>query len=88
MPHTPGPWKMDRDRAILGQGHGTRGLHGAIADVYSWVGTEEADANARLIAAAPELLEALKALSDGTTANWTAKLNAARAAIAKAQGRS
>ncbi len=43
--------------------------------------------NARLIAAAPEMLEALKALADGTTANWTAKLTAARAAIAKAEGR-
>jgi hypothetical protein len=28
-----------------------------------------------------------EALSDGTTANWTAKLAAARAAIAKAEGR-
>jgi hypothetical protein len=44
------------------------------------------EAKARLIDAAPELLEALKALSDGTTGNWTNKLAAARLAIAKAEG--
>lgn len=50
------------------------------------------EANARLIAAAPDLLEALQALTvlfsplakDSTTANWIDK---ARAAIAKATGK-
>lgn len=46
---------------------------------------EEADANARLIAAAPDMLEALKGV-DGFGAN--AAFDAVRAAIAKAEGRS
>lgn len=43
------------------------------------------NANARLIAAAPELLEALKAMLDNG-ADYTATRDAARAAIAKATG--
>ena len=50
----------------------------------------EASANARLIAAAPELLEALKAICDEQDANegyaTPATYDAARAAIAKAIG--
>lgn len=48
-------------------------------------GREEAEANARLIAAAPEMLEALEgilAITDRDHAAW----NKARAAIAKAKG--
>lgn len=57
------------------------------------VGAEERRANARLIAAAPELLEALKNLRDAewmVTHEWggdrKAALDAADAAIAKATG--
>ena len=57
--HTHGPWTIDRDRAIAcWTASGIR--QGAVAEVLSWMGTEEADANARLIASAPALLAALK----------------------------
>jgi hypothetical protein len=63
MSHTPGPWTLDRRSEKL------VGANGANVVVYasglSFAGlppTEEFKANARLIAAAPELLEALKAL--------------------------
>lgn len=54
---------------------------------------EERDANARLIAAAPELLEALKALLSGSerhifSTECKTERDAARTAIAKAEGRS
>ncbi len=56
MPHTPGPWKVAplRNRDESFEVGGVRGC----ARVY---GTDaEAQANASLIAAAPELLDALK----------------------------
>ncbi|GEM_PF-976347 len=63
--HTPGPWKVERAQGKRGQlyiwmdgeywgGH-------AIATVHDRV-PESASANARLIAAAPELLEALETI--------------------------
>jgi hypothetical protein len=47
---------------------------------------EESAANARLIAAAPELLEAVVGLVRGREHVWSPELEAARAAIAKATG--
>lgn len=90
--HTPGPWFIT--------GNMTRYIEasiggGLIQEVAS-CGPTEADngygeqqmANARLIAAAPELLEALEHAVK--TAEWDtygrASLNKARAAIAKARG--
>lgn len=52
MSHTPGPWKVDRPYI--------RGAGRAIASLESWRNEVEDAANARLIAAAPELLECLK----------------------------
>jgi hypothetical protein len=54
MKHTSGPWIIDKDRSVMTEDFKV------IAEVYSWMGPQEADANAALIAAAPELLEALK----------------------------
>jgi hypothetical protein len=94
--HTPGPWKELTDRQ--GYTRSITGVHGPeTVNVINWNGisrpaTENGKANARLIAAAPELLEALGALM----AKLSAKLPAlqyhdckeayeqARAAIAKA----
>ena len=89
--HTPGPWV-------------TKGPHIMEAGPsFNWVASvqvsnmPEWEANARLIAAAPELLEALQDLAeeaarsvypqpDKPDSAW-AKLVRARAAIAKATGR-
>ena len=61
MTHTPGPWAIDplteRSAAPEIVGNGRR-----IARVLYWMGSEdnEVKPNARLIAAAPEMLAALK----------------------------
>lgn len=94
--HTPGPWSVDPiddlDAHILGKPNGF--CADIIADVKSF-DLDEGQANARLIAAAPDLLEALKGAVDAADAfeagvplstsfeDWLAS---ARAAIAKATG--
>ena len=104
--HTPGPWSIDR----TGEHHGQRpygisaGKRGPTPkNIVKWRGiaspaSAESEANARLIASAPELLEALtvlyadyKALADsGDAGNWrledTDSGKQALAAIAKATG--
>lgn len=90
--HTPGPWGISGGRLdIRANYHGAR----FIAAVYQPSTHElapmdsESLANANLISAAPELLEALEALIEieakhGYT-SWP-EIIAARAAIAKAKG--
>lgn len=89
--HTPGPWRMSHDHDdawFLEYSDGT------IGEVLLWDG-DTARANAHLIAAAPELLEALLCfISDtrfqvgvGGNPNVVKAMVAhARAAIAKATG--
>lgn len=93
--HTPGPWvtaeriktaRIDDARMVRPADH-CNYKHGATAIV----GTSEADAN--LIAAAPELLVALQLMVDrfidteGSYGVWENEaIEAARAAIAKATG--
>lgn len=79
---TPGPWRADR-RAIL-----TNDLR-CIAVVYSgaYDSLEEANATEALIAAAPDLLEALKTIIEDRPRDVVAAIQAAEAAIAKAEGR-
>ena len=58
--HTPGPWMLS---ARLDEGyrvHGVEGMIDAIADLDEWAEPGETEANARLIAAAPELLAACR----------------------------
>lgn len=86
--HTPGPWKVS--------GHMVRTECETSWPVASCCyGTAaQSDANARLIAAAPELLAAcdamLNAIADNTDIGFDVDLNeamrAARAAIVKAKG--
>lgn len=91
--HTPGPWgyTMDKER---GWDFKVTADHGKTAIVSGcgccdspWVSCE---ADARLIAAAPELLEAfekLVSLVDAGEGTWTLEeQQKARAAIAKAKG--
>ena len=100
--HTQGPWIADNNEGyspwsiwsrMTPSGHGTPGPK--LADVYG--DSAESDANARLIAATPELLEAVNAvytnavkvpdLSDEFSIN-RATLNKIKAALAKATGAS
>ncbi len=106
MPHTPGPWKAN-------EGSVNAAVNGAWGDVEEvsdagfsvatvWADVDEledcAGANAHLIAAAPDLLNALRAFLDRYTAlvncgdcgNWDPETEdfviQARAALAKAEG--
>jgi hypothetical protein len=82
--HTPGPWVRDRCQQLRGSDGEQVGVWDA---GISWVSRSPvAEANARLIAAAPELLEAVVGLVRGREHVWSPELEAARAAIAKATG--
>ncbi len=98
MAHTPGPWGFNKYSGI---GAGRFNLNpyvmsgGAVMGSYAHgnkgdLTAEENRANANLIAAAPELLEALKTLRDvfedivGFTSEFGARIDSV---IAKAEGR-
>lgn len=102
--HTPGPWEI-HDGGKFGS-YGDNGpsvcavtgpgLCQPLFDLCGPASEMQCRANAALIAAAPELLEALRGLSDAvieygrTVAEWDRVLDAdkaARAAIAKAEGK-
>ena len=93
--HTPGPWHF---RAAIQEGQFVvrdRGSSGGFADIARVKGDKrstlaQAEANARLIAAAPDLLDALETypalgvvMTDEEMWAWVEK---ARAAIDKARG--
>lgn len=94
--HTKGPWKVGQYLGSLRQfvihmDVGDNGRGSDVAFTSAAFGNDETIANARLIAASPDLLEALQAIEmlyaplarDSTAATWIDK---ARAAIAKATG--
>lgn len=87
--HTPAPWDINGQTITSGET--------AIAQFFQSKGNvehqhydnpkkDEAQANARLIAAAPELLEALKKIH-AICGNTLSTHEIARAAIAKAEGK-
>lgn len=81
MSHTPGRWERVGRRDIVAEHEGVPGI--LVAEV--WIGRPEAEDNARLIAAAPDLLdvvEHLLAAGIGSPAHEAM----ARVAIAKATG--
>jgi hypothetical protein len=104
--HTPGPWEISyRESGFIQDGHVIMGNDLEIAHVEPWErmdddAIEEAEANAELIAAAPDLLDALMHLlhdfeeevqsvdsdswSFGDPGSWTDAITKARAAIKKA----
>jgi hypothetical protein len=102
MTHTPGPWHIgEKRRDEIDIKHANKDTPGAISLVLakaiarqSW--TDEGEANARLIAAAPDLLAALEQLielcavgdvDESTEAlGWGATILSAKAAIARAKG--
>ena len=68
--HTPGPWTIngDPDPYI---GIVSRTIEPNICDMVSSLSPDEVTANARVIAAAPELLAALQGISAALTQNHT-----------------
>lgn len=94
--HTPGPWVVDHSFDILAEGTYEQGGW-RVAEVRKFDEREESHANARLIAAAPELLAALRELVQFVNCasaveleqpNKCAAYQSARAAIAKAESAS
>lgn len=102
--HTPGPWKVTRNNM------GVRSIDAPVCRLWM-LRSGQGVANAHLIAAAPDLLEVLKALTTNPHVNlgdlvykirdsecdgwdgpqvkaWSDAVQAAAAAIAKAEGRS
>jgi len=86
--HTPGPWEVFESHTGI---YILDSAEQAAVCKLEWC--LEAEANARLIASAPELLAVLKRLCstfcaccDGTPRNWT-EWREARDTIAKAEGR-
>ena len=85
--HTPAPWTGEKVINICNCYQ--VGLSIGYLSTSSKERRDEGEANAKLIAAAPELLAAIEGLmkcfDDGVGEAWSAKeLDAARAAIAKA----
>ena len=92
--HTPGPWAVELpygEPGVYVTAAPPRGTNPLICRMSGPVQTAEAVANARLIAAAPDLLAALENLRLGVV-NWISRgvseedLEAAEAAINKAKG--
>ena len=93
--HTPGPWKvyLADNGKIIGIGVDRPGDedHGAgVTDPRFglWGDEDEKNANAHLIAAAPDLLDALENLTIAVAMGWDLDgvLDVSRAAIARATG--
>ena len=97
--HTPGPWhsfqQADGTRFLVVSGDGSKPNEPVVASVAGYTATMHAaeEANARLIAAAPDLLAAcrrIEAWFDGCIGRGelrpNVELDAIRAAIAKAGG--
>jgi hypothetical protein len=84
--HTPGPWAI-LDRAEDSRTHISNGPH-----IVCTLGTTRTDGspnhspNARLIASAPDLLDALQAVCDAYGDRDTLLMAQCKAALAKAKG--
>ena len=85
---TPGPWRFLRHEDGRGEeifGFDVAAENGKSILYFDADDNPETEANARLIASAPELLEALKGLLEIRSGRT---VKAARAAILKAEGKS
>ena len=88
--HTPGPWVLESPESggrVLAQDERATIIHTPTGSPFN----ELVIADARLIAAAPDLLDALEELANGYKGNrWDVglvpRIKKARAAIAKATG--
>jgi hypothetical protein len=78
---TPGPWRLDGDHIVAGL-YGEDRIGSPLGDT-----PEQAEANGRLIAAAPELYEALVGLAVALEClGYPDEAKQARALLAKARG--
>ena len=92
--HTPGPWTVTADGAgwyiecSPERGHSVAYIRAEIGEEDPDTSDDEKESNARLIAAAPELLEALKLIAnaENSALDLAYCKGIARAAIAKATG--
>lgn len=82
LSHTPGPWQF---KPRSPRGTMLQGLYGSKGELITYFKVDLLDANARLITAAPELLEALEQALQLIN-NQSALAAKMRAAIAKARG--
>jgi hypothetical protein len=90
--HTSGPWTIECGKNYSNEivGKSKTGKDWVLArTTAAKVGRDQDDANARLIAAAPDLLEALKTLATQAESHGAEGIywDKARAAIDKAEGR-
>jgi hypothetical protein len=88
MRHTPGPWKADdKGKAVFIplRAHHCEQL-GIQVGFVSWEDDKESLANARLIAAAPEMLEALKRAHTWLQGSEPGRAQYLGEVIAKAEG--
>lgn len=69
MPHTPGPWKAEKIRStgLKGKAHHTYRIRSEHNTAYTALLGQNQEANAALIAAAPDLLAALQEASRALT---------------------
>ena len=92
--HTPGPWTVTADGAgwyiecSPERGHSVAYIRAEIGEEDPDTSDDEKEANSRLIASAPELLEALKliASAENSALDLAYCKGIARAAITKATG--
>ena len=87
--HTPGPWQIGKNFGSVVCDTPVPGIRGSDDTEYyggHLIAESVTEANARLIAAAPELLEALQDMVSDHASLSAATLAFARAAIAKATG--
>lgn len=87
--HTQGPWLVEGRTVYALNDDGYNRFSALVQDAHT--PGDELEANARLIAAAPDLLEALdgmiEAYDDGAQPEWALPyIRAAHKAIAKARG--
>ena len=94
MSHTPGPWRAVKNPmretgyfVLAGEAKDESSMSATIARHSISHGQFDSEADARLVAAAPALLEALRQILDGTEGIPSDYQDAAYAAIAKAEGR-
>ena len=89
---TPGPWNYKGSEII--STHEKRGRPVSVVDLFGAMGGEDSDADAHLIAAAPDLYEALEHLQSVQNgpplirfeADWQEAMAKTKAALAKARG--